>query len=393
MSAGTVFLPGRASRLKPTAVNSVLAEVRAVQAQGHRVVSLMRGEPDFPTPTHIVEAAIGALRAGRTSYPDNRGEAVLRRAIASKLERENGVIYNPDSEILVTDGATLGIFVAVMALLNEGDAVLLPDPIYDAYQSPIRLAGGSVRPVQSALVGGRFELTRDALEQAWTPQAKLLLLNTPWNPVGTVFQSEELAAIADFVRERGLLLLSDEIYEHITYGDHKHISPAFLLRDRTVLVNSLSKTYAMTGWRVGFCAAPEPLISAMLLILQQSSRGPAMFVQDAAAAALDGPQDGIESMQRGYAERRALVLDRLRGIDGVNVLAPEGGFFAMVDVRERRLPSNEVRQKILKEHGVAVMHGAAYGPRGEGTLRVSFASGGKTLDEGLERLRAGLAAL
>ncbi|MDQ2944930.1 MAG: aminotransferase class I/II-fold pyridoxal phosphate-dependent enzyme, partial [Acidobacteriota bacterium] len=270
MSSGMVFLPGRASQLKPTAVNSVLAEVRAIQAQGHRVVSLMRGEPDFPTPSHIVEAAIGALRAGRTSYPDNRGEPLLRRAIASKLQRENGVVYDPDCEILVTDGATLGIFVAVMALLNEGDAVLLPDPIYDAYQSPIRLAGGAVRAVQSALVGGRFELTRDALEQAWTPQAKLLLLNTPWNPVGTVFRQAELITIADFVRERGLLLLSDEIYEHITYADHKHISPAFLLRDRTVLVNSLSKTYAMTGWRVGYCAAPEPLISAMLLILQQS---------------------------------------------------------------------------------------------------------------------------
>ena len=388
-----VFLPGRESQLKPTAVNSVLAEVRAIQAQGHRVVSLMRGEPDFPTPSHIVEAAIGALRAGRTSYPDNRGEPLLRRAIASKLQRENGVVYDPDYEILVTDGATLGIFVAVMALLNEGDVVLLPDPIYDAYQSPIRLAGGAVRAVQSALVGGRFELTRDALEQAWTPQAKLVLLNTPWNPVGTVFRHAELVTIADFVRERGLFLLSDEIYEHITYGDHKHFSPAFLLRDRTVLVNSLSKTYAMTGWRVGYCAAPEPLISAMLLILQQSSRGPATFVQDAAATALEGPQDAIESMRRTYAERRALVLDRLGGIDGVNVLAPEGGFFAMVDVRERGLPSNQVRQQLLKQHGVAVMHGAAYGPRGEGTLRVSFASGGKTLDEGLERLRAGLAAL
>ncbi|MDQ2926537.1 MAG: aminotransferase class I/II-fold pyridoxal phosphate-dependent enzyme, partial [Acidobacteriota bacterium] len=326
-------------------------------------------------------------------YPDNRGEPLLRRAIASKLQRENGVVYDPDCEILVTDGATLGIFVAVMALLNEGDAVMLPDPIYDAYQSPVRLAGGYVRSVQSALVGGRFELTRDALEQAWTPQAKLLLLNTPWNPVGTVFRHAELVTIADFVRERGLLLLSDEIYEHITYGDHKHISPAILLRDRTVLVNSLSKTYAMTGWRVGYCAAPEPLISAMLLILQQSSRGPATFVQDAAVAALDGPQDAIESMRRTYAERRMLVLDRLGGIDGVNVLAPEGGFFAMVDVRKQGLPSNQVRQQLLKQHGVAVMHGAAYGPRGEGTLRVSFASGGKTLDEGLERLREGLAAL
>ena len=393
MSAGTVSEAGRASLLKPTAVNTVLAEVRALQAEGRQIVSLMRGEPDFPTPGHIVEAANRAMLAGRTTYPDNRGEVGLRRAIATKLLRENDLSYDPDTEILVTDGATLGILATLLATLNDGDEVLLPDPVYDAYRAPIRLAGGVIRPVQSTLDQGRFTLTLDALRQAWTPRSRLLLLNTPWNPAGTVFRRDELTSIAEFVREHRLLMISDEIYERITYGENQHVSPALLIRDQTILVNSLSKTYAMTGWRVGYCAAPTPLIRTMLLVLQQASRGPATFVQDAAAAALEGPQDCVESMRVEYARRRTQVIESLSGINGVKVLEPEGGFFAMVDVRAAGVGSNELRGRLLRDHGVAVMHGAAYGAVGEGTLRVSFASGGLALKEGLERLRAGLLQL
>jgi aspartate/methionine/tyrosine aminotransferase len=386
----------RVSGLNATAVNDILAEVRRVRDGGASVVSLMRGEPDFRTPAHIAEAAARSLAEGRTAYPDNRGEPALREAIAAKLARDNGLAYDPGSEVLVTTGATLGIHAALTALVGDGDEVLLPDPIYDAYQSPVRLAGGRVRSVPSAIVDGRFVLTPDALESAVTPAARVLLLNSPWNPTGTVFREPELRAIGEFVVRHDLALVSDEIYEAIVYDGRRHLSPASLsgeLRARTVVVNSLSKTYAMTGWRVGYCAGPPPLVEAMLLVLQQSSRGPATFIQDAAVVALASPQTAVEDMRLEYARRRDLVANGLGGLPGISVLLPEGGFFAMIDVRARGLPSDEIRRRLLHRHGVAVVHGAAYGARGEGTLRVSFGSGGETLARGLERLRAGLAGL
>ena len=386
----------RAMQLTPTAVNTILAEVRQVRAEGTRVVSLLGGEPDLPTPAHISDAAVRALKAGRTGYPDNRGEPGLREATALKLARDNALSYDPGAEILVTTGATLGIHSALMALVAEGDGVLLPDPVYDAYQSPIRLAGGVVQPVRSSIADGRFLLTTEALEATATASSRALILNSPWNPVGTVLTETELRAIGEFVVRRDLLLISDEIYEAIVYDDHRHISPASLspeLRARTVLVNSLSKTYAMTGWRVGYCAAPAPVIAAMFLVLQQASRGPATFVQDAAAVALTATQDCVPQMQRQYAGRRSQVLSALGHLPRARVIAPEGGFFVMVDVRDAGIPSNEIRRRLLRDHGVAVVHGSAYGLGGEGTLRVSFASGGDPLAEGLERLREGLSRL
>jgi len=381
----------RISTLQPTAVNAILAEVRTLQAQGKSLISLMRGEPDFPTPAHIVEASIRALRDGRTSYPDNRGEKSFREAAAQKLHRDNHLIFDPATEVLATTGATLGVYAALMAMLNEGDEVLLPDPVYDAYQSPIRMAGGRVKGVASQIYQGRFVITEEALERAWSPAVKAMVLNTPWNPVGTVLTRDELRMIAAFCERRNVFLISDEIYEAITYENALHVSPlevAHGLRDRCVLVNSLSKTYSMTGWRVGYCAGPAPLIQAMLLVLAQSSRGPSTFIQDAAAEALTGSQDCVSSMRQEYARRRARVIEQLHG---VNVIAPEGGFFAMVDVRDSKIPSDQIRKRLMHEYGVVVVHGAAYGAGGEGTLRVSFASGGENLALGLERLREGLA--
>lgn len=392
----TLHLSRRAGQLKPTAVNSILADIRQVQARGRTVISLMRGEPDFDTPLHIVDAATAAMKAGRTRYPDNRGERLLREAIAAKLARDNGLSYNVDSEILVTTGATLGIHAALTALLDDGDEVLLPDPIYDAYQSPILLCGGRIRSVRATIDHGRFVLEPEAIDAALTPASRVLLLNTPWNPVGTVLREDELRAIGDVVVRRNLVLISDEIYEAITYDGVRHISPAVLsddLRARTVIINSLSKTYAMTGWRTGYCAAAAPIIQSMFLALQQSSRGPATFVQDAAAAALTGPQDCVVRMRDEYAARRRQILTSLADVPHVQVLAPEGGFFAMLDLRQTGIPSNEIRQRLLNDHGVAVVHGAAYGPGGEGTLRVSFGSGGDTLARGLALLRDGLRAL
>ncbi len=386
----------RVAELRPTAVNTVLGEVRSLEAEGRSLVSLMRGQPDTPTSPHIVEAARRALGNGRTGYADNQGEPALRQAVAARLARDHGLTYDPAREILITDGATCGIATALAATVEPGDEVLIPDPIYDAYASPIRLWGGTPVGVPSTIHDGRFAIDREAWLSRITPQSRVVLLNTPWNPVGTVFTADELLDILELAEAHDLIVLSDEIYESLVYDGRQHVAPASLseaARGRTVLINSLSKTYAMTGWRVGYIAAQAERVRAMLLVLQQSSRGPATFVQDAAAVALSGNQECVHTMAAEYQARRDHVVDRLRGIPNVEPLVPEGGLFVMLDVRGLGRTSDEVRRWLLHEAGVVVIHGAAYGPGGEGTLRVSFAAGGETLDRGLERLRDGLIRL
>ncbi|MCI0642494.1 MAG: pyridoxal phosphate-dependent aminotransferase [Gemmataceae bacterium] len=386
----------RVASLRPTAVNCVLAEVRQLQAEGRSLVSLMRGQPDTPTPPHIVEAVQRALREGHTGYPDNQGEPILRQAVAEKLQRDNGLTYDPAREILITNGATCGLCTALGALIQPGDDVLLPDPIYDAYASPVALWGGRPVFVPAMIRDGRFVMERAALEAVHTTNARVLLLNTPWNPTGTVLTVAELASTMEFAAARNLFVISDEIYENLVYDGRRHIPPAAVsdqARLRTLVVNSLSKTYAMTGWRVGYCAGPAELIQTMLLVLQQFSRGPATFVQHAAAHALRSSQECVQRMAAEYQGRRDLVLQRLSGIPGIVPLVPEGGLFVMVDIRGLGVPSDEARRFLLREAGVVVIHGAAYGPGGEGTLRVSFAAGGNVLEQGLDRLRHGLERL
>jgi aspartate/methionine/tyrosine aminotransferase len=254
----------------------------------------------------------------------------------------------------------------------------------------------SARSVEQTQTARLFTAACDTLEAAVTPRSRVLLLNTPWNPAGTVFTRAELSEYLTFAAAHDLYVISDEIYETLLYDGKRHVSPASLSADargRTVLVNSFSKTYAMTGWRLGYCAGPAPLIAAMCLVLQQASRGPATFVQDAGVAALDGPQDCVAAMRAEYAARRTQVAAALAGLPEIEILLPEGGFFALVGVRRLGIPSDEIRRRLLHEHGVVVVHGSAYGPAGEGLLRVSFASGGNALAQGLERLRTGLTAL
>jgi aspartate/methionine/tyrosine aminotransferase len=386
----------RVASLRPTAVNRVLQEARQLQAEGHDLISLMRGQPDTPTPSHIVEAVNQALRDGHTGYPDNQGEMILRQAVAKKLERDNVLSYDAQHEILVTDGATAGLFAALAVLIEPEDHVLLPDPIYDAYASPVGVWGGRAIPVRATIRDGRFVVDRAALKAACTPKTRVLLLNTPWNPTGSVFTAAELRECTDFAAAHDLRIISDEIYETLVYDGCRHVSPASLsadARQRTVVINSLSKTYSMTGWRVGYCAARAETIRAMLLVLQQFSRGPATFVQHAAAAALTGDQSCVRQMASAYQQRRDAVLVALDGLPGVEPLLPQGGLFVMVDVRALGMPADDVRRFLLREAGVVVIHGSAYGEGGEGTLRVSFAAGGETLEKGLERLRKGLQRL
>ena len=389
-------LAQRLGLLKPTAVNSILQEVRQLQDDGRSLISLMRGAPDLPTPEHVVTAAQQALAQGRTGYPDNRGEPGLRDAVATAILRNGGPEYSPGDEILVTSGPTLGLYAALGAVLDAGDEVLLPEPVYDAYLSVIIQLGGRPVPVPAVLADGRFSWDPERVEAACSPRTRALLVNSPWNPTGTVLGDEEWAGLLELAARHDLYVISDEIYESICYPGHRHRTPAALsddARSRTIIVNSLSKTYAMTGWRVGYCAAPADVISAMYLVLQQSSRGPATFVQDAAAAALEGSQDCVIEMVQEYSRRRDQVTASLTGLEGVGVLVPEGGFFTMLDVGALPGDSNDIRRTLLLDHGVVVMHGGAYGGSSEGTLRISFASGGENLAQGLRRLKRGLEAM
>lgn len=389
-------LAQRLELLQPTAVNAILQEVRELSGTGKTPVSLMRGAPDLPTPPHIVEAATEALAAGRTGYPDNRGEPLLRQAVSNAIASRGGPDYSAENEVLVTSGATLGLYAALGAVLDPGDEVLLPEPVYDAYLSAIIHIGGIPRPVPATIRNGRFQLDPDRFEANCSDRTRALLINSPWNPTGTILTSEEWEPLIELAERHDLLVISDEIYETICYDDHQHRTPAALsdtARRRTIIVNSLSKTYAMTGWRIGFCAAPADVISAMYLVLQQSSRGPATFVQDAAVVALESSQQCVTDMTAQYTSRRIQVQESLAGIAGVTVLSPEGGFFAMADVRDLPGSSDEIRRQLLHEQGVVVMHGGAYGASAEGTLRISFASGGENLSTGLSRLQQGLESL
>lgn len=389
-------LAQRLELLQPTAVNAILQEVRELSGTGKTPVSLMRGAPDLPTPPHIVEAATEALAAGRTGYPDNRGEPLLRQAVSNAIASRGGPDYSAEDEVLVTSGATLGLYAALGAVLDPGDEVLLPEPVYDAYLSAIIHIGGIPRPVPATIRNGRFQLDPDRFEANCSDRTRALLINSPWNPTGTILTSEEWEPLIELAERHDLLVISDEIYETICYDDHQHRTPAALsdtARRRTIIVNSLSKTYAMTGWRIGFCAAPADVISAMYLVLQQSSRGPATFVQDAAVVALESSQQCVTDMTAQYASRRIQVQESLAGVAGVTVLSPEGGFFAMADVHDLPGSSDEIRRRLLHEQGVVVMHGGAYGASAEGTLRISFASGGENLSTGLSRLQQGLKSL
>jgi len=393
--AGVEFAE-RTRGLRPTVVNAILKEVDALKRTGREPKSLMRGEPDFPTPKHIVSAAQESLSLGRTRYPNNRGEPRLRKAVQNSLQVRTGVSYCDSEEILITTGATFGIYAALSSLVNPGDEVLLPEPVYDAYHGVIRLLGGRIRPVSGRLQHGRFVLDLDQMAAISGSGTRVLILNNPWNPTGTVFRRQELERIMAIARDQNLWVISDEIYDSILYGNREHVSPASVsqdARERTIIVNSLSKTYAMTGWRLGYCAGPSAIMETMFLVLQQSSRGPLTYVQDAASAALEGPQETVVAMRQEYERRCSQVCEVLDGIPSVSVVVPEGGFFAMLDVRELAMSSDRIRRKLLQEYEVVVVHGAAYGESAEGTLRVSFASGGDNLQQGLLRLRKGLSAL
>lgn len=357
------------------------------------VVNLGIGQPDFDTPAFIREAAKQALDEGYTRYPPAKGFADLRQAVAEKLKAENNIIANPDSEIFVAVGAMQVIFNTVLHLVEPGEEVLVVDPGYD-YYSQIRLFGAKPVPVP-AHEENRFKVDPADIKAAISAKTKLMIINTPSNPTGALFDEVILRDIAQIANENDVLVLSDEPYEHIVFDGKKHISIASLdgMQDRTISAFTLSKSYAMTGWRVGYAAAPRAVVAEMEKLQEHMVSGVTAVAQRAALAALQAPRDCVREMVAAYERRRHVIHEGLNAIDGITCLLPESTFYAFPNISSFGLSAWEFAKYLVKEHRVAVVPGSIFGRRGEGFVRISFAADENVLREGIERIESATAAL
>lgn len=376
----------------------ITARAAEMRAQGKDVISFGAGEPDFDTPAFIKDAAIEALRAGDTKYTP-RTAGALQQAVAGKLARENGLAYEP-AQVVLCFGAKYALYSACQVLLDPGDRVLTPAPYWTSFPEMVKLAGGepAVLPTEA---GAAFKITPDQLADA--PEAKVLILNSPSNPTGATYTAEELAALAEVAVRRGLIVFSDETYEKLVYGDTRFVSFASLdetLMERTVTFNSLSKTFAMTGWRLGWAAGPREVIDAMRRLASHATTKPVSFAQAGGLAAYTSEQsaEAIESMRREFETRGRHMTERLNAIDGVSCVAPAGAFYCFPDVSAhygRTLGGIEVTDSesfaraALESEQVALVHGSAFGE--DRCVRLSFALAAEQIDEGLDRLEKLLA--
>ena len=352
------------------------------------VISLGIGEPDYVTPWRIREAAIFALEKGKTGYTSNLGLVQLRQAIARYLRRQYAVCYDPKTEILVSVGVSEALDLALRALLNPGDEVIFHEPCYVSYNPSIVLAHGRGVPVQTRAARG-FRLDAIDIERTISPRSKILLLNFPTNPTGGVLCNQDLEAIADVCVRHDLLVLSDEIYSGLVYDGGKHASIAALpgMKERTILLNGCSKSFAMTGFRVGYACAPAPLIEALMKVHQYAIMCASIMSQEAAIEALENCDREVEAMRRDYEQRRNFVVRRLNEM-GLPCHAPKGAFYAFPDISGTGLSSTEFSMRLLTSQKVAVVPGTAFGAPGEGFVRCCFATGFDKLKEAMDRMEA-----
>jgi len=351
------------------------------------LVHLELGEPDFPMPDHITEAAIQALRNGFTKYTPNAGIEELREAISEKLKRENEIDAEPNGEILVTAGSMEALSMSILSTVNEGDEVVIPDPGYVSYVAQVLFAGGIPVPVP-LMEDDDFRLTVENLEEVVTTKTRLLMMNYPSNPTGATSRQEDLKEIADFVTDRNILVLSDEPYERFIYPGGRHHSIAALpgMLERTITVFSFSKTYAMTGMRVGYAVSGRELIRQMTKLQEHYVACVNSVAQKAAIAALRGPQTCVDDMLREYTRRRDVVLDGLSRVQMITCRKPAGAFYAFPNISKSGQDSRTFVGNLLKEAKVATVPGAAFGKLGEGHIRLSFATSIENIKEALKRM-------
>ena len=389
----TPALSARARALQPSLTLAIAARAKALKADGQDICSLSAGEPDFDTPAFIRQAATAALEAGHTRYGPAAGEPALRDAIAAKLSTENGIATTAQ-QVLVTNGGKQALYNLFQVLLEPGDELLLPAPYWLSYPEIAKLAGASVTMLPSSAAQG-FRLDPAQLEAAITPASKLLVLNSPGNPTGMVLSRPELEAIAEVLRRHPqVAVVCDEIYEFLLAPGHVHHSFAAVapdLADRVFTVNGFAKGWAMTGWRLGWLAGPQPVVAAASALQSQSTSNVCSFAQFGALAAIEAPRDCVHAMAAQFNERRSLLSAGLMAIEGLQLLAPEGAFYAFPDVIGFGLDSMTLCNRLLDEVGLAVVPGVAFGD--DRCIRLSCAVGPATIEDGLERLQRFLAAL
>jgi aspartate/methionine/tyrosine aminotransferase len=363
----------------------VLVRARALEAQGKSVIHLEIGEPDFDTPGHIIAAAQQALEEGYTHYGPGAGQPELRQAVARYLKQWRGVDVDP-KRIVITPGGKPIMFFAILALINPGDEVLYPDPGFPIYESMARFVGGKAVPMPLREERG-FRFDPDEFRQLVTEKTRLIIINSPHNPTGSVLTSADLSVIADVARERNIVVLSDEIYSRILYtGEHESIATLDGMLDRTIVLDGWSKTWAMTGWRLGFGVFPTELVPHVERLISNSVSCTSSFAQQAAIAALEGPQDQVERMLNEFTRRRAAIVAGLNALSGVRCLWPDGAFYAFPNITGTGYSSRELADRLLQEAGVACLSGTAFGEYGEGYIRFSYANSLDNIQLALERM-------
>jgi aspartate aminotransferase len=377
----------RVQHLTPSLTLSIDAKAKAMKAEGIDVIGFGAGEPDFDTPEHIKAAAMGSLDAGFTKYTPAAGIPELRSAISEKLKSENGLDYAPN-QVIVTCGAKHACYNALLATINPGEEVLIPAPYWLSYPEMVRLVGGEPYIVNTK-AANNYKITPDEIREAISPQTRMLILNTPGNPTGSVYSENELAAIAEVALDEDILILSDEIYEKLIYGNAKHVSIGSFSKEvynQTITVNGFSKPYAMTGWRLGYVAAPAGIAKTIESLQSHSTSNPTSFAQKGALAAYKGPQECVAEMVAEYDKRRLRAMEILDGVSKLSYVKPEGAFYILVNISKTGLNSTEFAEKLLNDKKVAVVPGIAFGD--DETVRISYATSMENIEEGLKRIAA-----
>ena len=397
------FLAESLNRIQPSPTIAVTTKARELKAAGRDVIGLGAGEPDFDTPDNIKEAAIAAIRRGETKYTAVEGIPELRDAIAKKFKRENGLDYKV-SQTFVSPGGKSVLFNALLATINPGDEVIVPAPYWVSYPDIVMLGGGKPVIVDCGIENG-FRLTAEALEKAITPKTKWLIFNQPSNPTGACYTAEQLKALTDvLMKHPQVWVLTDDMYEHLVYGGFKFRTIAEVepgLYERTLTMNGVSKAYAMTGWRIGYCAGPEDLIKAMAKLQSQSATNASSISQWASVEALNGPQDFIPGFQKLFEGRRDLVVSMLNQASGIECPKPEGAFYVYPSIRKligkktekgkEIATDGDFASELLAAEGVAVVHGAAFGM--SPFFRISYATSNSALEEACKRIQRFTASL
>ena len=380
------------SSITPSITLGITAKAKAMKAEGKQVFSFAAGEPDFDTPENIKKAAADALARGETKYTPATGAADLKAAIVKKLKDDNGLDYAPN-QIVVNCGAKHSLFNIIMALCQAGDEVLIPTPYWLSYPEMVKVAGGTPVFVQCSEESG-YKLDIANLKAAITPKTKALIINSPSNPIGVVYSEDDLRAIAEVAVEAGIYVISDEIYEKLVYEGTKHISIGSLspeIFERTITVNGFSKAYSMTGWRLGYFAAPVDVTKAVSALQSHSTSGPNTFAQFGGVEALVGPQDAVEEMRKAFEGRRQHLFDRLTAVDGITCVKPGGAFYMLPNISSFGLGSVEFAERLLEEKGVAVIPGLAFGA--DQTVRMSYACSMDNINGGMDKLEEFVSSL